>query len=809
MSTLDLPRPTAAEEPALRDRPWSLTVEQLAYLALGVASLFLHLWGLGGRALHHDETLHAAYSWYLYVGRGYIHDPLLHGPLLYYLGALGYFLFGDGDTTARLMPALAGTALTLTPYLVRRELGRPAALMAAVYLLISPVALYVGRFFRHDVYSVLCEALVFAAIVRYGSTRRPAWLLVGVAAFALMLVNQETSYLFLLIMAAPLAVGFLWSVFRPGLLLVAGLGVAVAALIFVLPGEARVDGSHHAVVDPATGQMQVERPGLFGWPPLATEDNGYALLVRNRADDDGGRGLFANLAIYLRDLMRFFAHPAVLLAIGLIFATVGALAYLIWRRPGPDGRTPWEAARERGDPAAEIFASLGEGGRWKVALALFLGIYLVFFTAFFTNLLGAISGVAGSLLYWLAQHNVQRGGQPGHYYLFQLFVYEPLLLIFGALGLALVAYDLRRRRAAFPILLLAWWSLAALGIYTWAGEKMPWLTIHITLPLTLLSAWAAQRVILGGAAQLAALGAREPDPEAPQPWLRPHGTGPDSLLQGSAWVIYGCLFAAIVGLGYVLMTAIVGFGATSVLAPWVVPVATIALLGLLTAGAGLRWGWRGAAALLAACLGVSIGLYTARASFRLAFINGDVPVESLVYTQTSPDVLRVVDRIEEASIKRGRGLEMPVIYDNETVWGWYLRDFKNATRNSGDLAGPPGPEVMAVFMLQENLDRNPQNLELLDGFVIQRYPLRWWFPEDQVYRLGPGWRDVPLEEASLLGQLLHNPFDRGVGERWWRFLLFRDPSHALGSTDFVIAVRPELAAQIGVGFGGDLRGEAP
>ena len=25
--------------------------------------------------------------------------------------------------------------------------------------------------------------------------------------------------------------------------------------------------------------------------------------------------------------------------------------------------------------------------------------------------------------------------------------------------------------------------------------------------------------------------------------------------------------------------------------------------------------------------------------------------------------------------------------------------------------------------------------------VIQRYPLRWWFPEDQVYRLGAGWRD--------------------------------------------------------------------
>ncbi len=807
MSTLDLPRPTAADAPVASARPWSLTVEQLAYVALGALSLLVHLWALGDRALHHDETLHAAYSWSLFVGRGYIHDPLLHGPLLYYLGALGYFLFGDNDVTARLMPALAGTALTLTPYLVRRELGRLAALIAAVYLLISPVALYVGRFFRHDIYSVLCEALVFAAIVRYGATRATRWLLVGAGAFGLMLVNQETSYLFLLIMAAPLVGGFLWQVYRPGLAIVAALGVAVAALIFVLPGEAKVDGAHHAILDPETGQMQIERPGLFGLPPLPTEDNGYALQVRNRADDDGGRDLFTNLVLYLGDLLRFFGHPSVVLSMGLLLGAGGALLHLIWRRPGPDGRTPWEAARERGDPAVALFASLGEGGRWKLALGLLVAIYLLFFTAFFTNLIGAVSGVAGSLLYWLAQHNVERGGQPWHYYLFQLSVYEPLLMIFGGVGFALLAYDLRRRRATFLAALLAWWALAALGIYTWAGEKMPWLTIHIALPWTLLAAWAAQRVILGGIAQPAAEAGAAP--EAHKPW--PDAEGPDypGDVPSAAWVIYGCLFAAIVCLSFVLLTAIVGFGTASVLLPWMVPAAALLLVGLLTVGAGLRWGWRPAAAMLAVCLGVSIGLYTARASYRLSYINGDVPVEPMVYTQTSPDVLRVVRRIEEASIKRGRGLAMPVIYDNETVWSWYLRNFTNAQRNGGQLTAAPGPEVMAVFMLQENLDRHPENRELLDGFVVQRYPLRWWFPEDQVYRLGPGWREVPLERASLLGQLLRNPFDRGVGERWWRFLMFRDPSHPLGSTDFVIAVRPELADQIGVGLGGTLRGEAP
>ncbi|NJN18246.1 MAG: TIGR03663 family protein [Oscillochloris sp.] len=448
MSTIDLSQPGLRgdnDTPATAaSRPWSITVEQLAYFGLGLLSLVAHFWMLGDRALHHDETLHAAYSWFLYVGRGYIHDPLLHGPLLYYIGAVIYFLFGDNDTTARLGAALAGTALTLTPYLLRRELGRPAALIAAVYLLISPVALYVGRFIRHDIYSVLCEILVIAAVVRYHSTRAPRWLAIGAAALGFMAVNQETSYLFTLIIAVPLIAIFFWKVWKPGVALFFGLGLAAVLLAFVLPAEAQVDGGHNVQRDPQTGEVLIAKPGFFGWPPLATEDNGYALRIRNRADNDGGRSLLENLGLYLSELGQFFGHPAVLTGMVLALATIGTMAWAVGMRRNSSGETALEQAVARGDRAAIIVQEILAERRWIAPLLVFLTIYALFFTAFFSNLLGLITGTSGSLLYWLAQHNVERGGQPPHYYLVQLIVYEPLLLIFGSLALIFLGVDYMR-----------------------------------------------------------------------------------------------------------------------------------------------------------------------------------------------------------------------------------------------------------------------------------------------------------------------------------------------------------------------------
>src|SRR5215210_410691 len=136
-----------ASRPVVRSAPLAIPIRwsAVAFAALVIVALLLRIHRLGDKAIHHDESLHALYSWYLYVGRGYVHDPMMHGPWQFHFPALIYFLFGDSNMTARLGNVLFGTALIAAPYFLRRELGRSGALAAALLLTVSPAYLYFSR----------------------------------------------------------------------------------------------------------------------------------------------------------------------------------------------------------------------------------------------------------------------------------------------------------------------------------------------------------------------------------------------------------------------------------------------------------------------------------------------------------------------------------------------------------------------------------------------------------------------------------------------------------------------------------------
>ena len=68
--------------------------EKIAWILLILVALLSRSIALGERAMSHDESLHAVYSWQLYYGRGYQHQPMMHGPLKFLLNTGMYFLFG-------------------------------------------------------------------------------------------------------------------------------------------------------------------------------------------------------------------------------------------------------------------------------------------------------------------------------------------------------------------------------------------------------------------------------------------------------------------------------------------------------------------------------------------------------------------------------------------------------------------------------------------------------------------------------------------------------------------------------------------
>ena len=75
--------------------PIRLDIETLGYLLLILLALVTRFYDLETRVMSHDESLHTWFSWELSRGRGYSHDPMMHGPLQFHLVALSYTLFGS------------------------------------------------------------------------------------------------------------------------------------------------------------------------------------------------------------------------------------------------------------------------------------------------------------------------------------------------------------------------------------------------------------------------------------------------------------------------------------------------------------------------------------------------------------------------------------------------------------------------------------------------------------------------------------------------------------------------------------------
>ena len=598
-----------------------LSWELPGYALLIIIGATMRLWDLGSRAMHHDESLHALYSWNFAEGRGYAHDPMMHGPFQMEATAAVFYVLGDGEFTARLLYAVAGIVLIGLPFFLRYKLGRIGALLVSVMLTFSPAMLYFSRFARNDILMSVWVLGLVVAMWRYLDSGRSRYLYAASGLLALAFATKENAYfiagclgLFLLILSlvrnwpsihggveigrtsTPAAVGRLvkgaWNAIPLGpRLATVGRPADFFILLFTLSmplGAAFVGWLHDAL--------------LLGWTRLL-------LITPDVAGDprvifDKGNPNYDERLVDLRYEGLNLGEPMGAPAGGGMVVAVLIVAVLI---------------------AAAVYIGMKWKPRvWWRCAAIFGLIWTLTYSSFFTNWAGIASGGWRSAGYWLAQQQlpVARGNQPTYYYVLLTSLYEFLPLIFAVAG---AVYYLRRRDF-FGVFLVFWAGLTFL-LYTMAGEKMPWLVVNVALPLIVLAGrflgdvverveW--RRLVSGGGLYLI-------------------GGVPVTIL-----LLYALVFLEVSTddpFSLVLLAASLG------------SLAAVAVSGYVIAR---RVGYGSFFAFAAIPLAVFLLALTVRTAWNASYENGDIPVEMLVYTQTTPHVSGLYEHVGAARSRRVR-----------------------------------------------------------------------------------------------------------------------------------------------------------
>ena len=693
-------------------------------LVLAIATRF---YDLETRVMSHDETSHVYYSWRLYKGMGYEHTPLTHGPWQFHAVALFYFIFGDNDFTARIPAVLTSIASVWILWHYRHWLGRAGTLLAAGMWVISPYMLYYARYVRNEAYVGLFGLIAMWAMLRYlevGHKKYLYWLTIGTV---LHFTAKETSFIYLAQMLFFLGLLFVHNVSQHtwkithlkrtflATLLGAFTLLGVGGFILLSDASATKAAGGAFETDSAMGMIILALGGLAFAAATAILAYGYTIprIFKNRA---------ASMILLLMTIVLPQLAPLLMLPLGWDaqdYSSTGLFHTSLFLFP-----------------LIIIGAAIGvwwNRREWFINAAIFYGIFIVFYTTIFTNGIGFFTGIVGSLAYWLAQQEVQRGSQPWYYYIgIQIPIYEFLpaigSLLAGYLGIrkwikrdapadaAEVDEDQDQGFQPVPaILFFGYWIVTAILAYTYAGEKMPWLTYHIALPMILVAGWAFGKLV-------------------------------DSVDWGKfkerqGWVILGIALIFVPSITRVI-ASMAGptppFQGSTLDELRVTANFITSLVAAIGSGAGLyllsrQWSFGQLTRLTGVVIIAFLGIITARASFRAAYINYDNAKEYLVYAHSGGGMKTILSQVEEISRRTTGELDIQIAYDNESTYPywWYLRNFPNqryyAENPTRDLREFP------IILVGDN------NFGKIEPVVARSFHqfdhIRMWWPDQDYYYL--------------------------------------------------------------------------
>ena len=445
---------------------------------------------------------------------------------------------------------------------------------------------------------------------------------------------------------------------------------------------------------------------------------------------------------------------------------------------------------------------------WLVATGVFMAIFAFFFTTMFTNGQGLASGMIGSLGYWIEQQGERRGNQPQYYYVLLMVPFYEFLPLIGAslagvFGLRRLWNHVYAQRAlnaeaalaeaeatgaeadaaaadgavvetvivAEPdaievavqeagervrsrgtdwlervpfMMFVGYWAVVNLVAYTFAGEKMPWLTTHLTVPLGLAAAWFGGQIIDGLS------------------WEKVRSDG---------WKLLILIPLFLVALAQIIRLPLVGRGpfqgltqfeleqTNAWLAALVVGVAVLYVIA--RAIRRIRWNqfWR----LAAVSAGILLALVTTRSALMASFINYDLPTEFLVYAHAGPAHRTVMEMLTEISQRTTDGMNLRIAYDDRMSWpgSWYFRLFPNAVYFGASPSVQVLDDAAAVIV---GSDHRAQVEPLLGDRYYHYQFIRMWWPMQDYFNL-------TAKRIDNVFDFSDNPTSaelrRGLWEIWW------------------------------------------
>lgn len=723
---------------------------------------------LGERVMSHDEVNHVWPSYDYFVGKGYAHNPVTHGPFQFHIVALSYFLFGDSDYSSRIPAALFSTAaVVFVLFAFRRYLGRTGALLAGLLFLISPYLLFYGRYTRNEAFIELYLVVMLFAVLRHLEKGDNLSLYLLTGTLVMHFITKETSYIYAAQLLVFLLLLFLKEIQRAEerrprnfTRLAILLGVAIL-LVFVAIGFGVVNAKPVTPLTPA-GNIA---PGAE--TPVASEGNmpgGMRLAIELVAVLGAlGAGGLA-LALMIKDIgwaqLRHFRSFNMLILTGtLVLPQLAAFPVKMIGWDPLDYTSSIGLIRTGTVLVLFLVLSAVIGILWNPRLwlknaALFYAIYIFFYTSMFTYGNGFFSGIIGSLGYWLSQQGEQRGGQPWYYFaLVQVPIYEYLALLGSFLALYLglrhdrfshlpgrnpsadqslepvpddmsepagleettQAFDLGsfyEKPQRLPVLgLLLFWSLTSLIAFSLAGEKMPWLTVHIAMGMLLAAGWGLGFLV---------------DTTRWENIANRQGILALLLLPvfiTSTSVMFGMLLGSNPPFAGNTLEQLQTTGQFF-----------FAFLASLGSAAGVLYllrGWQASQLVRLATLTVFalLAVLTARASYRASFINYDDATEFLVYAHAARGPKDILAQVEEISYRTTRGKEIVVAYSGDAQYPylWYFRDYPNVRW----FGNQPTRELRDVPIILAGEDvYGKMEPVVADNFVMFEYMRLWWPMQD-------------------------------------------------------------------------------